>query len=62
MKKILIIISLLFTLVISGVLHGKHAQRDVNETVSIDLANSNQFPVQISNLVLDPLTTGFILY
>ena len=62
MKKLLIIVSLLITLVISGVLHGKHAQRDVGGTVSIDQANSNQFPVQISDLVLDPQTTGFVLY
>ena len=62
MKKRLMIISLLFTLVITGVLHGKHAQRDVIGTVLIDQANSNQFPVQMPDLVLNPVITGFILY
>jgi hypothetical protein len=62
MKKLLIIISLLFTLVITGVLHGKHVQRDVIGTVSIDQTNSNQFPVQMPDLVLNPVIIGFILY
>ena len=61
MKKLLIIVSLLFTLVISGVLYGEHAQHEEVENVACNQAFMNQFPDPMPEMLLVNPATSFCL-
>jgi hypothetical protein len=58
MKKLLVIASLLFTLILAGVLHGEYAQRKEVENVECKQADMNQFPVTVpDSLSIHPATS-----
>jgi hypothetical protein len=44
MKKLIIVCSLLLTLILAGVLYGKHSQREETEPVLIDQEYLRHFP------------------
>jgi hypothetical protein len=44
MKKLIIVFSLLLTLILAGVLHGKHAQREEMKPVSLEQEYMRHFP------------------
>ena len=50
MKKLIIIVSLLFTLILAGVLYGEHAQHEVVGTVAGSQALMNQFPDTVPDI------------
>ena len=56
MKKLIIVFSLLLTLILAGVLYGKHAQREDTEPVSIDQEYMHHFPETLpGDIVLNPV-------
>ena len=58
MKKLLIIVSLLFTLILAGVLYGEHGQHDKAGNVAYNQAYMNQLPVTVyDSLSIHPATT-----
>ena len=61
MKKIIIILSVLFTLVLSGVLYGKNKQSDWVKTMTVEEVYMHQFPDSMPDVILDPIA-GFPLY
>jgi hypothetical protein len=61
MKKTIIILSVLFTLMIAGVLYGKNKQSEWVETVTSEQVYMTQFPDSMSNVIIDPMV-GFPLY
>jgi len=61
MKKIIIILSILFTLVLSGVLYGKNKQPDWVKIVTAEQVYMHQFPDSMPNVMIDPMV-GFSLY
>ena len=55
MRTLVIILSLLLTLVITGVLHSTHTQYDETGTIMVERVYSYQFPNHIHDcIVLDP--------
>ena len=61
MKKLIIILSVLFTLMIAGVLYGKNKQPDWVKIVTVEQVYMHQFPDSMSNVIIDPMV-GFPLY
>jgi len=61
MKKIIIILSISVTLLLAGVLYGNRIQSNQRETVSLEEAYTAQFPDQMPDVILHPMT-GFPLY
>jgi hypothetical protein len=61
MKKIIIILSIVFTLFLAGVLYGTQDRSDERETVSIKEAYSAQYPDQMPYVIMNPMV-GFPLY
>ena len=57
MKKIIITLSIVFTLSVAGILYGNHGQSDERETVSVEEAYTAQFP----EIMLDPMV-GYPVY
>ncbi len=56
MKKLIIVFSLLLTLILAGVLYGKHAQREEMETVSLDQVYMYHFSEPLpGEIVLNPV-------
>ena len=55
MKKLIITLSIMFTLSVAGILYGSHVQSDGRETVSLEEVYAAQFPAQLPEIVLDPL-------
>ncbi len=56
MKKLIIVFSLLLTLILAGVLYGKHAQREEMEAVLINQEYMRQFSEPLpGNIVLNPV-------
>ena len=54
MKKFIIVCSLLLTLILAGVLHGKHAQREEMKPVSLEQEYMRHFPEPLpGNIVLN---------
>ena len=61
MKKLIIIVSLLLSLVVAGVLYGTHDKSEKVETVKVDQEEMNPYPEQMPDVILDPMT-GHALY
>ena len=61
MKKTIIILSILFTIILAGVLYGTHDQPEEVKTVTAEHVYMNQFPHQMPDVILHPMT-GFPLY
>jgi len=61
MKKLIIILSVLFTLMIAGVLYGKNKQPDWVGTMTAEELYMHQFPDSMPDVILDPMV-GFPLY
>ena len=59
MKKLIIVLSVLFTLIFVGVLHGINQQSAEVETV--EQVYMNQFPDPMPDVSLGPMP-GFVLY
>ncbi len=58
MKKLLIIVSFLLTLILAGVLHGEYAQRKEVVDVAYDQAYMNQHPITVpDSLSIHPATS-----
>ena len=58
MKKLLIIVSLLFTLILAGVLYGEHVQHREVENVACNQAFMNQIPHTVpEGLSINPATS-----
>jgi len=55
MKKIIITLSILFTLSLAGILYGNHVQSYKRETVSLEEAYAAQFSEQLPEIVFGPL-------
>ena len=54
MKKFIIVCSLLLTLILAGVLYGKHSQREEMKPVSLEQEYMRQFPEPLpGNIVLN---------
>ena len=58
MKKLIIVLSVLFTLIFAGVLHGINQQSAEVETV--EQVYMNQFPA-MPEFIIEPMA-GFVLY
>ncbi len=56
MKRTIIILSIVLTLSIAGILYGNYGQSDERETVSLEEAYSAQFPEQLPEIVMHPMT------
>ena len=61
MKKTIIILSVLCTLILAGVLYGTQDRSDEREAASIEEAYTAQFPAQMPEVILHPMA-GFSLY
>ena len=61
MKKIIVILSLIFTIIVAGGLYGTVSQLDKEETVSLEQGYMNQFPDPMPDVALVPMT-GHPLY
>ena len=61
MKKIIIILSILFTIILAGGLYGAHLQLSKVETVTAEQVYMNQFPDPMPDVILHPMT-GYPLY
>ena len=60
MKKLIIILSLLFTLILAGILYGKYVQQDEVEKVTLEEVYMDSHPNPMSNYIPDPMP-GFPL-
>ncbi len=56
MKRTIIILSIVFSLSVAGILYGNHGQSDERETVSLEEAYAAQFPEQLPEIVMHPMT------
>jgi len=61
MKKKIIILSVLFTLILAGVLYGAHLQLSKVETVTAEQVYMGQYPNPMPDVILVPMT-GYPLY
>jgi len=61
MKKIIIILSILFTFILVGGLYGTLTQPDEVETVTVEQVYMNQFPDPMPDMILHPMC-GFPLF
>jgi len=61
MKKIIIILSILFTLIVAGVLYGTQDQSDQRKPVTLEQVYMNQYPNPMPDVILNPVTS-FVLY
>ena len=61
MKKTIIILSILCTLILAGVLYGTQDRSDEREAVLVEEAYTAQFPAQMPDVVIDPMVS-FPLY
>ncbi len=61
MKQIIIILSTLLTLILTGVLYGTHGQPEEVEAVRAEQVWMHQFPDQMPNFIPDPMV-GYPLY
>ena len=61
MKKTIIILSVLFTLILAGVLYGTHDQPNEVKTVTAEQVYMGQYPDPMPDVILVPMT-GFPLY
>lgn len=60
MKKLIIILSLVFTLILAGVLHSKYGQPDEVENLMAEEAYMNLYPYPMPDFIPDPMP-GFPL-
>ena len=56
MKRTIIILGIVFTLSVAGILYGNYGQSDERESVSLEEAYSAQFPAQLPEIVMPPMT------
>jgi len=56
MKKIIIVLTVLFTPFLSGVLCGTHDKSDEVHTMTMEQIYKSQYPVQMPDVVLTPMT------
>ena len=57
MKKIMIILVILFTVILTGVLYGTHSLIIEEETaLSLEQAYMAQYPTQMPDVIIDPMT------
>ncbi len=57
MKRTIIILGIVFTLSVAGILYGNYGhQSDERESVSLEEAYSAQFPAQLPEIVMHPMT------
>ena len=56
MKRSIIILSIVFALSVAGILYANHGQSDERGTVSLEEAYSDQFPEQLPEIVMQPMT------
>jgi len=61
MRKLIVILSLVFTFSIVGGLYNTLTQLDKVENVTVEEAYTAQFPEQVSGIVVDPMV-GFPVY
>ena len=61
MKKILILLSILLTLIFAGVLYGTNQKSEEVKIVQADQSDTNQPPDQMPKLIPNPMV-GFPLY
>jgi hypothetical protein len=61
MKTIIIILSVLLILILSGVLYGRNKQPDWVETMTAEEVYTHQFQDSMPEVILDPMA-GFPLY
>ena len=61
MKKMLIIIGVIFILMIAGALYGKNKQSDWMKTVTANEMHTYPFPDSMPDVMLDPVP-GFPVY
>jgi len=61
MKRLIIILSILLTLTLAGILHGRLAQPDEVETVRAEQTSMNRFPDPMPDVIPDPMA-GFRVY
>ena len=61
MKKTIIILGVICTLILAGVLYGTQDRSDERVAVSIEEAYATQFPDQMPDVIMHPMT-GFPLY
>ena len=60
LKKIMVILSVLFTLSLAGILYGRLTQPDEGKVVTAEQVYMNQFPA-MPELIMEPMT-GYPLY
>ena len=61
MKRLIIILSILLTLTLAGILHGRITKPDEVETVRAEQTSMNQFPDPMPDVIPDPMA-GFRVY
>ena len=61
MKKVIIVVSAFLTLLITGAFHGINKKSEDVETVTAKQVYMNQLPVQIPDVILNPMV-GFPIY
>jgi len=61
MKKLIVILTLMFTLIVAGVLYGTQVQTDEEEKVILEQAYMNQYPNPVPDFIPDPIP-DFVLY
>ena len=61
MKRLIIILSILLTLTLAGILHGRLTQPDEVENERADQTSMNRFPDPMSDVIPDPMA-GFRVY
>ena len=57
MKKAIIIVSALLTLLVTGAFHGINKKSEEVETVTATQRSMNQFPDQMPNVILYPMVS-----
>ena len=55
MKRTIITITISVALLAAGILYGGHEKTDYRETLNVEEAYTAQFPVQLPNVVIDPM-------
>ncbi len=61
MKKLMITLTIVFTLSLAGILYGTNVQPDERENVDMEQLYSNYFPDELPELLFEPIPS-FILY